>query len=74
MSEILIVGIADAEKGTNEIKELSGTELKAHLAAQAQAQASNEEAQAKFEEKATAKTKLLNRLGITAEEAALLVS
>lgn len=73
MSEILIVGIADAEKGTNEVKELTGTELKAHLAAQAQAQASNEQAQAEVDKKATAQAALLSKLGITAEEAQLLL-
>jgi hypothetical protein len=74
MSEVLYVGIADAEKGTNEIRELTGAELTAHLAAQAQAQASDKAVQDKIDAKAAQRQALLDRLGITAEEAKLLLS
>jgi len=73
MSEILFIGIADAEKGTNEVRELTSAELKAHLAAQAQAQASDKTAQAEADAKAAQRQALLERLGITADEAKLLL-
>jgi hypothetical protein len=57
---------------TGEIKEieLSAKEIKEHAAVEAATQAKEAEAQAK----ATAKAALLERLGITADEAALLLS
>ena len=73
MSEVLYVGIADVEKGTNEVRELTSAELKAHLAAQAQAQASDKTAQDKADAKAAQRQLLLDRLGITQEEAQLLL-
>jgi hypothetical protein len=73
MTEKLSVGIADAEKGTNEIKELTGVELDAHLAAQAQAQASEQATLDKITAKAAQRQLLLDRLGITQEEAQLLL-
>ena len=51
-------------------REMTAAELKAHLAGQA-IQAAKV---AEMESAATAKADLLNRLGITAEEAALLLS
>jgi len=73
MNEVLYVGIADVEKGTNEIKELIGSDLQAHLAAQTQAQASDKIAQDKADAKAAQRQLLLDRLGITADEAKLLL-
>jgi len=65
-----IIRIHNAE--TDEIidREMNAAEFKIYEADQA-AQA---EAQAEAEAKATAKAALLNKLGITAEEAALLLS
>jgi hypothetical protein len=73
MSESLTIGIADAEKGTNEVKALTGADLQAHLAAQAQAQASEQAVQDKIDAKAAQRQALLERLGITESEAQLLL-
>jgi hypothetical protein len=56
---------------TNEVidREMTAAELKAYEAALAQEAARNAEVEAK----ATAKNEVLNRLGITADEAALLL-
>jgi hypothetical protein len=73
MTEKLSIGIADAEKGTNEVKALTGAELTAHLAAQAQAEASDKAVQDKIAKDDAEKAALLERLGITADEAKLLL-
>jgi hypothetical protein len=65
MSETLTVGIANAEKGTNQIKELTGAELTAHLAAQAQAEESNKAIQDKIAADDAAKKTVLTKLGLT---------
>lgn len=65
MIESLNVGIADAEKGTNELKALTGVELTAHLAAQAQAQASDKAVQDKIAKDDAARKSILAKLGLT---------
>lgn len=52
---------------------LTADEIKANEAAAAQAEADRKAAEAEAEAKATAKAELLAKLGITAEEAALLL-
>ena len=68
MSDILTIGIVDVEKGTHEIKELTGADLQAHLAAQAQAQASEQATLDKVAEQNTARAAILNKLGLTQDE------
>ena len=58
----------------NEITTLEGDELIAFNNMRAELQAEGEARKAEAEAKATAKTALLKRLGITAEEAVLLLS
>ena len=58
---------------TGEVKELTGTELDAFLADQAIVQAEIEAEAKAVAEKAKAKAALLDKLGITADEAALLL-
>ena len=53
---------------------LTADEIKANEAAAAQAEADRKAAEAEAEAKATAKAELLAKLGITAEEAALLLA
>jgi hypothetical protein len=55
-------------------RDLTAAELQAQADAQAQAEAERLAAEAEAAEKATAKAALLKRLGITADEAALLLS
>ena len=55
-------------------RDLTAEELQAQADAQAQAEADRLVAEAEAAEKATAKAALLKRLGITAEEAALLLA
>jgi len=61
---------------TGEITErdLTAAELQAQADAQAQAEAEQAQAEADAATKATAKAALLKRLGITADEAALLLA
>jgi len=68
MSKTLTIGIADAEKGTNEVRELTGAELDAHLAAQAQAQASQKALEDKIAAADAAKKSVLAKLGLTQSE------
>lgn len=65
MSESLTIGIADAEKGTNQVKQLTGADLTAHLAAQAQAEASNKTIQDKIAADDAARKSILTKLGLT---------
>jgi DNA gyrase/topoisomerase IV subunit B len=58
---------------TGTVKELTGTELDAFLADQAIVQAEIEAEAKAVAEKAKAKAALLDKLGITADEAALLL-
>ena len=60
--------------GETSIIELTDAEVAELEAAQAQAEADRVAAEAEAAEKATAKAALLERLGITADEAALLLS
>tara|TARA_R110000868_G_scaffold8978_3_gene45480 strand:- start:1347 stop:1562 length:216 start_codon:yes stop_codon:yes gene_type:complete len=55
-------------------RDLTAAELQAQADAQAQAEAERIQAEADAATKATAKTALLKRLNMTAEEAALLLS
>ncbi|CAB4173851.1 hypothetical protein UFOVP974_13 [uncultured Caudovirales phage] len=55
-------------------RDLTAEELQAQADAQAQAEAERVAAEAEAAEKATAKAALLKRLGITADEAALLLA
>ena len=55
-------------------RDLTAEELQAQADAAAQAEAERVAAEAEAAEKATAKAALLKRLGITAEEAALLLA
>ena len=68
MSESLTIGIANAEKGTNEVKALTGAELTAHLAAQAQAEASEKAVQDKIAADDSARKSILAKLGLTQSE------
>ena len=68
MSESLTIGIADAEKGTSEVKSLTGAELTAHLAAQAQAKASEKAIQDKIAADDAARKSILAKLGLTQSE------
>jgi hypothetical protein len=55
-------------------RDLTAAELQAQAYAQAQAETNRLAAEAEAAEKATAKAALLKRLGITADEAALLLA
>ena len=55
-------------------RDLTAEELQAQADAAAEAEAERVTAEAEAEEKATAKAALLKRLGITADEAALLLA
>ena len=58
----------------DEIREMTNAEFAIYEAEQAKLAAEKTAAQAEANAKATAKTALLNKLGITAEEAVLLLS
>jgi hypothetical protein len=58
----------------DEIREMTNAEFAIYEAEQAKLAAEKTAAQAEANAKATAKTALLNKLGITAEEAKLLLS
>lgn len=64
----------NCETGEVTERDLTAEELQAQADAQAQAEAERVAAEAEAVEKATAKAALLKRLGITADEAALLLS
>ncbi len=71
MSEKIIIGIADAITGKNEIKELTGQELTDFLD---ERKKYNDEKTQLEEKTETDKEALLTKLGITADEAKLLLS
>ena len=64
--------IVDCSTGTTEVVPLTAEEIAEREAAAAQAEADRVAAEAEAAEKAAAKQVLLDRLGITADEAALL--
>ena len=64
----------NCETGEVTERDLTAEELQAQADAAAQAEAERVAAEADAAEKATAKAALLKRLGITAEEAALLLA
>jgi hypothetical protein len=64
--------IVDCSTGTTEVVPLTAEEIAELEAAAAQAEADRVAAEAEAAEKAAAKQVLLDRLGITADEAALL--
>ena len=64
----------NCETGEVTERDLTAEELQAQADATAQAEAERVAAEAEAAEKATAKAALLKRLGITAEEAALLLA
>ena len=64
----------NCETGEVTERDLTAEELQAQADAQAQAEAERVAAEAEAAEKATAKAALLKRLGITADEAALLLA
>ena len=64
----------NCETGEVTERDLTAEELQAQADAQAQAEADRVAAEAEAAEKATAKAALLKRLGITADEAALLLA
>ena len=64
----------NCETGEVTERDLTAEELQAQADAQAQAEAERVAAEAEATEKATAKAALLKRLGITADEAALLLA
>ena len=64
----------NCETGETSIIELTDAEIAAMEAAQAQAELDRVAAEAEAAEKAAAKDALLKRLGITADEAALLLA
>ena len=70
MSKLII----NCETGEETLRELNKAEKDQQKADEARIAAAKELAQAETEAKATAKAALLNRLGITAEEAVLLLS
>ena len=60
--------------GENDVRrKLQGDELKEFLASRARSQKVRDDAEAEAAQRATAKAALLERLGITADEAALLL-
>ena len=71
MSEKIIIGIADAITGQNETKELTGQELTDFLD---ERKKYNDEKTQLEEKTQTDKEALLAKLGITADEAKLLIS
>lgn len=61
--------------GENDVRrKLEGDELAEFLASRARSQKAKDDAEKEAAERATAKAALLERLGITADEAALLLS
>ena len=64
----------NCETGEVTERDLTAEELQAHADAQAQYEADRLAAEAEAAEKAIAKAALLKRLGITADEAALLLA
>ena len=66
--------VIDCSTGVEEIIELTDAEVAEMEAAAATAEAEREAAEAQAQANATAKAALLDRLGITADEAKLLLS
>jgi hypothetical protein len=71
--EKIQIGIYDHSTGENIVRDATDEEIAELEAQRAASQAAEEDAVAKAEEDAVAKAALLERLGITAEEAALLL-